>query len=124
MPTQPKTVKVLPDSELGLTLKAAQASGEPLIVDTGENSYTILVALTEPAPDIFANYDPEAAIAGLRAARDALAGVDVDQLLRDLRDQREQDSSGRPAQGSSSLNSEPYRQEVTFDGERTADHHA
>ena len=97
MPTHPKTVKVLPDSELGLTLKAAQASGEPVIVDTGENSYTIVVALTEPAPDIFANYDPEAAIAGLRAARGALAGVDVDQLLRDLHAQREQDSSGRPA---------------------------
>ncbi len=97
MPTHPKTVKVLPDSELGLTLKAAQASGDPVIVDTGENSYTLLVALTGPAPDIFASYDPQAAIAGLRALNDAFAGVDVDQLLRDLYAQREQDSQGRPA---------------------------
>ena len=88
MPTHPRTVKVLPDSELGLTLKAAQASGEPVIVDTGENSYTLLVALTEPAPDVFANYDPQAAIAGLRALPNALAGVDREQLLRDLHAQR------------------------------------
>ena len=97
MQTQPKTVKVLPGSELGLTLKAAQASGAPVIVDTGERSYTLLVALTGPAPDVFANYDPQAAIAGLRALKGAFAGVDVDQLLVDLYAQREQDSQGRPA---------------------------
>lgn len=97
MPTNQKTVKVLPDSELSLTLQAAQASGEPVVVDTGEGRYTLLVAQTEPVRDVFAYYDPQAAIAGLRALQDAFAGVDRDQLLRDLHAQRAQDSHGRPA---------------------------
>jgi hypothetical protein len=92
-----KTVKVLPDSELSLTLKAAQTSGDPVVVDTGESLYTLLVAQTEPTRDVFTRYDPQAAIAGLRALHDAFAGVDRARLLRDLHAQREQDSNGRPA---------------------------
>lgn len=97
MPTHLKTVTVLPDSELSLTLKAAQTSGEPVIVDTGEGLYTLVVAQTEPAGDVFAHYDPQAAIVGLRALDEALAGVDRDQLLHDLQAQRTQASQGRPA---------------------------
>lgn len=92
----PGTVTVAPDSELGQTLKAARASGEPVVVDTGEDRYTLVVAQAEPARDIFADYDPEAAIAGLRALDDALAGVNREELLRDVRAQRAQHSSGRP----------------------------
>src|SRR6476659_8121835 len=97
MPPHLKTVTVLPDSELSLTLKAAQTSGEPVIVDTGAGRYTLLVAQTEPVDDVFAHYDPQAAIAGLRALDEALAGVDRDLLLRDLQTQRAQASQGRPA---------------------------
>jgi hypothetical protein len=97
MAANPMTVTIAPDSELSRTLKAAQASGEPVVVDTGEDSYTLFVALTEPDHDIFANYDPQAAIAGLRALQEAFVGVDRDELLRDLRAQRAQDSSRRPA---------------------------
>jgi hypothetical protein len=96
-PTDQKTVRVLPDSELSLTLKAAQTSGEPVVVDTGESRYTLLVTLAEPAPDIFSHYDPQAAIAGLRALEEAFAGIDRERLLRDLHAQRAQDSRGRPA---------------------------
>ena len=94
-PLDLKTVKILPDSELGITLKAAQASGEAVIVDTGERLYTLLVVRSERAPDVFAHYDPQAAIAGLRALDEAFAGVDREELLRDLRAQRAQDSNGR-----------------------------
>jgi hypothetical protein len=97
MSTSYKTVKVRPDSELSLTLKAAQTSGEPVVVDTGEGRYTLLVALTEPARDVFAHYDPQAAIAGLRALDEAFADIDRELLLRDLHAQRAQDSRGRPA---------------------------
>jgi|SRR5688572_1012487 hypothetical protein len=96
VPISQKTVKVLPDSELGVMLKAAQTSGEPVVVDTGEGLYTLLVAQTEPLGDVFADYDPQAAIAGLRALHDAFAGVDREQLLLDLDAQRAQDSNGRP----------------------------
>lgn len=98
MPMTHKIVKVRPDSELSLTLQAARTSGEPVLVDTGEGLYTLIVAPTDAAPDdFFAHYDPQAAIAGLRALQDALAGVDREQLLDDLRAQRAQASAGRPA---------------------------
>src|SRR4051794_18124687 len=97
MPTHQKTIKVLPDSELGRTLKAAQTTRASVVVDTGEELYTLFVIQAEPAGDIFAHYDPQAAIAGLRALNEALAGVDRDQLLRDVHAQRAQDSVGRPA---------------------------
>jgi hypothetical protein len=96
MPIYLKTLTVLPESELGLALKAAQTSGEPVVVDTGEGLYTLFIAQTEPSRDVFASYDPQAAIAGLRALDEALAGVDRHQLLRDLKAQRAQESQGRP----------------------------
>ncbi len=97
MPTVPITVTVPPDSEIGLTLKVARASGEPVVVDTGEDLYTLVVALAESSRDVFAGYDPQAAVAALRALGGALAGVDREDLLTDLRAQRAQDSVGRPA---------------------------
>jgi hypothetical protein len=89
--TKVELVVVPPDSELSQTLKAAQASGNPVVVDTGEARYTLLVAMTEPAPDLFAGYDAHAAIEGLRALHETLSGVDREALLRDLRAQREHD---------------------------------
>jgi hypothetical protein len=97
MATNQKAVTVLPESELGLTLRAAQASGELVIVDIGEDRYTLLVTMTEQVRDVFARYDPAAAVAGLRALDDAFAGVDRERLLRDLHAQRAQGSHGRPA---------------------------
>ena len=91
-----KTVTLDPDSDLGRTLRAAQASGEPVVVDIGERRYTLFVAQAEPDRDLFTGYDPQAAIAGLRALDDALADVDRERLMRDLRAQRAQNSSGRP----------------------------
>lgn len=87
-------ITVPPDSELSLSLTAARATGEPVIVDTGETIYTLVVDRAEPGGGI---HDPQAVAAALQAFWDSLEGVDVEQLHRDLRDQREQDSSGRPA---------------------------
>jgi hypothetical protein len=47
--------------------------------------------------DIWANYDPEKVRESLRKSAGALKGVDIDLLNQDIRDQREQDSKGRPA---------------------------
>ncbi|MDO8689863.1 MAG: helix-turn-helix domain-containing protein [Dehalococcoidia bacterium] len=46
---------------------------------------------------IFAHYDPERARQALARSAGALAGVDRQALLEDLRAEREQDSAGRPA---------------------------
>jgi hypothetical protein len=51
----------------------------------------------EPKQDIWANYDPEKVREGLRKSAGALKGVDIAALKRDIRDQRGQDSKGRPA---------------------------
>jgi hypothetical protein len=47
--------------------------------------------------DIWKHYDPDKAREGLRKSAGALKGVDRDALQRDIRDQRKQDSKGRPA---------------------------
>jgi hypothetical protein len=51
----------------------------------------------QTADPIWANYNPQQASAALQASVGALAHVDVDELLTDLREQRSQDSIGRPA---------------------------
>ena len=51
----------------------------------------------EKRQDIWTNYDPEKAIEGIRKSRGALQGVDRDRLQREIREQRSQDSKGRPA---------------------------
>jgi hypothetical protein len=49
-------------------------------------------------PDnIWANYDPEAVRLALKESAGALQGVDRNQLLKDIYEQREQDSKGRSA---------------------------
>jgi hypothetical protein len=51
----------------------------------------------EPRQDIWQHYDPEKAIAGIRKSKGALQGVDRDTLQKEIREQRGQDSTGRPA---------------------------
>jgi hypothetical protein len=49
-------------------------------------------------PDnIWANYDAEAVRHALKESAGALRGVDRNKLLNDIYEQREQDTSGRPA---------------------------
>ncbi len=47
--------------------------------------------------DIWANYDPAKVREGLRKSAGALKGVAIQELKQDIRDQREQNSHGRPA---------------------------
>jgi hypothetical protein len=51
----------------------------------------------EKRRDIWQNYDPKKAIAGIRKSAGAIQGVDRDTLQREIREQRSQDSKGRPA---------------------------
>jgi hypothetical protein len=48
-------------------------------------------------PDIWADYDPEKAREGLKKSAGALKGVDVAALKNDIKSQRQQDTTGRPA---------------------------
>jgi hypothetical protein len=51
----------------------------------------------EPRQNIWAKYDPKKAIEGIRKSKGAITGVDRETLQREIRDQRGQDSKGRPA---------------------------
>jgi hypothetical protein len=93
------TLNVPVDSELSRLLRAADASGEPLRVDTGGVVYTLRIHERTPhgePSDVWAGYDPERVFRAFDQATGILAGVDRDQLLTDLAAQREQDSHGRP----------------------------
>lgn len=48
-------------------------------------------------PNIWQDYDPEEAREGIRKSASALKGVDVEALKQDIRNQRGQESHGRPA---------------------------
>jgi hypothetical protein len=83
---QPGIIEISPDSELGAALREAEGSGLPLRVRVGERQLTLRVA---PSSDLWRDYDPERTRAALKRSRGLLSGVDVEQLLQDLREQRE-----------------------------------
>ena len=86
-----KVIPVEPGSDVDEFLK--QAEEQPIIAVAHGRRFRVV---QEPQ-DIFANYDPERvkeAVAGLTGL---LKGVDVESLMAELREQRGQDSSGRPA---------------------------
>ena len=91
MATETKTIKVAPDSELGLLL--AEVGGGPVILDKDGERY---VLAREDAQDIWAAYDPEAVQQALHQSAGALAGIDRKSLLEDIHAARKQDSRARP----------------------------
>ena len=91
MATESKTIKVAPDSELGLLLE--EVGGAPVILEKDGERY---VLAREDAQDIWAVYDPDAVRHALRQSTGALAGLDRKSLLEDIHAAREQDSPGRP----------------------------
>jgi hypothetical protein len=94
------TIKVPRDSGIIEKIRTARDAGQPVVFDDGEEVISISTTTTgpqEPKADIWANYDPDAMIAALRKSAGAFADIDTEQLKADIREQRDQDSSGRPA---------------------------
>ena len=71
--------------------------GEKVLVEKDGMLFRLEPEETPQKLDIWANYDPEKVREALRKSAGALKGVDIDALKQDIRDQREQDSKGRPA---------------------------
>lgn len=88
MAKEPLTIPLDPSSELARVLADADL---PVVLISHGVRYTV------EREDVFAGYDVQAALEGLRQSRGALNGVDTEALLADLADQRSQDSIGRPA---------------------------
>ena len=91
MNAQPQVYRVSPDSETARLLRAAAAAAEPIRVDTGDAVYQVDAAMTKRP------YDPQRMIQAIHATAGALkrAGVDAEQLEKDIYEDRTQNSSGR-----------------------------
>ncbi len=87
MAQEPLTIPIDPTSDLARILSEAKA---PVVLESDGIRYTV------EREDVFAGYDPQAALRALRRGRGALEGVDIELLLADLDDQRSQDGSHRP----------------------------
>lgn len=88
-----KKIHVTPGSELDRLLKEAAIA--PLILEKNGEHYRL--NREEAKEDIWEGYDPELVKEALKRSAGALAHVDRNELLADLRKQREQHSHGRPA---------------------------
>jgi hypothetical protein len=91
MAKEPLTITIDPESELGRALD--ETDGERIVLLRGAMRFRV----TREADDLWADYDPQRVRRALRESAGALAGVDVAALQRELREQRSQDSKGRPA---------------------------
>ncbi len=91
---QPKRIKVEPGSDLARLLE--EANETPLLLEKDGVFYHVTASGLEE--DIWADYDPERVRAGLKQSAGALAGVDTEHLLADIRASREQRRGGnRPS---------------------------
>jgi hypothetical protein len=85
------TITIDPDSELGRALE--EINVESVVLVRGGARFRVI----RESDALLANYDPQRVLRALRQSAGALAGVDVDALKRELREQRSQESLGRPA---------------------------
>lgn len=95
-PTPPKTLRLAPDSELGVALRDASLSGEPVVVDAGDYVYRLTVS---PSPDLTqGEVDLPALMASLRRLQESFSGVDLEQLRDDIRRWRGDGPGSTPEQ--------------------------
>ncbi len=102
--TTPKTIRVEPGSELDRLLDETgdvpvelERRGDRFrITRISEGVETPQIELADEH-DFWAGYDPAKVLRAVGASAGALRGVDIEQLKRDLAEERAQDSTGRPA---------------------------
>lgn len=87
-----KPIHIEPSSE---TARLLQLVGEePITIEFDGVRYRI----EREEQDLFKDYDPARALASLRKGIGMFQGFDVEEFKREIREQRTQDSTGRPAQ--------------------------
>ncbi len=90
MTDEPLLIEVDPASELARAL--AQAETTKVMLEHDGVAYRLV-----RDDDPYAGYDPARVQAALDGAFGLLKGADTESLKRELREQRAQDSAGRPA---------------------------
>jgi hypothetical protein len=86
-----KTITVEPDSEVAQVLEHANEA--PILIETRGARFRVV----REGDDPFANYDPERARAAAHRAFGSLKGINIEEFLAELKEERAQDSQGRPA---------------------------
>lgn len=99
----PRTVRLEQDPDLHGAIDGIADDRAPRIIVRDGETVAVLLSPEDYAtldgaapPDIWQGYDPERVRKALRASAGMLAGVDLEQLKRDVRDARGQASRGRP----------------------------
>ena len=70
---------------------------EPVMVERAGRLFRVEAERTDEAQALWVDYDAERVRTALRQSAGAFTDIDVEQLKRDLREERAQDSHGRPA---------------------------
>jgi hypothetical protein len=83
-------------SQLQSVFDTMERENVPVLVE--RDGYLYRVEPQGRTDDIWSSYDPERVREALAQSAGALAGIDREELLADIRAQRGQDSQGRPAQ--------------------------
>jgi hypothetical protein len=89
MVTEPRMIHIAPDSELA---KALEMMAQPVVIESGGKHYRLM---REEADAAWADYDPEAAAAGIRAAAGSWSKEYAEQMKAHLYRAREEGT--RPA---------------------------
>lgn len=76
MSNEIKTIHVAPDSELARLL--SEVAGIPVLLEKDGELYRLNRVELAKSDDLFANYDPQAAIAGIQTAAGSWKDVDVE----------------------------------------------
>lgn len=85
-------IYVDPASETGRLLKLV--GNEPVTIESDGIRYRI----ERDEPNLIADYDPEKVRKALHSLIGIYEGLDIEEFKREILEQREQDSIGRPAQ--------------------------
>lgn len=83
-------------SELGRQMDEARRAGEQVVLEVNGQAYR-LTSQPQTVDDPWKEYDAEKVRQALRRNAGTLKGVDRDALVADLKEQRAQNSHGRPA---------------------------
>ncbi len=86
-----KPIHIEPESETAKLLEGIGSA--PVTVESGGSRFRIEREETVTLE----NYDPAKALASLRRSAGVLAGIDIEAFKQAIREQRTQDSTGRPA---------------------------
>ncbi len=101
---EPRKIRLETDQDIVRVVQAVIADGAPRMLERDGETVAVLLSPDDYAAlshdtgaDIWAGYDPQRAREALREGTSVLAGVDREELLRDVRGARGQASGGRPA---------------------------